>query len=340
MGIRGGFSVALAALGAVLATTLLCSVPALAAPDPGPPPGQRPGAEYIPGSPANYYANMRDAARACDKRAFELYQFSIWDTGRAGPSANEVANWGSLQTWRQKIRKWTFPCKETASAQSGGTGEIYFGMGRSDFVEWYSLGDITRIKLGISVALTKPNTDFIDDGHAKGSAGAICVDASRDFFGSAQRYAGEFSGFRVAGVASLCQGFGTASEPVGGFDGRTSIGTFVTFGGRISAPLNLNGLFLTPYAGAGGAYVHTKIQAFPFEQASGWRWGNYWEVGVSVPVTPQPLWGMGVVQSVDSAAMEVFLAYKRVDVGDKTLDGGARTSTEFGMILGGAKIKY
>ncbi len=189
---------------------------------------------------------------------------------------------------------------------------------------------------GISGAFINSDTDFHGVGSASDTTGAICADGTMNLYNTALRYAGEFSGFRIAAAGSLCQGFGTASETVGGFDGKTTLGTFVTFGGQISAPLNLNGLFVTPYIGAGGAYAHVKVQAFPFEQASGWRLGNYWEVGVSF----WPVFGVGVVQSVDSAAMELFVAYKRVDVGDKTLDGGARTSSEFGMILGGAKIHF
>src|SRR6185312_16303050 len=76
---------------------------------------------------------------------------------------------------------------------------------------------------GISGAVTLPDTDFLGVGNANGTAGAVCLDGTADFWGSALRYAGEFSGFRVAAAASLCQGFGNVSEPVGGFDGRTSI---------------------------------------------------------------------------------------------------------------------
>ena len=139
---------------------------------------------------------------------------------------------------------------------------------------------------GSSGALTYPHTNFIDRGSASGSAGALCADVSKDLWGSGLRYAGEFSGFRIAATASACQGFGTASQfvPLGGFDGKTSFSTFFTAGGRVELPLNLGGLHIVPFAGAGGAYAHVKVQAFPFESNSSWRTGAYWEVGGAVPV--------------------------------------------------------
>ena len=195
--------------------------------------------------------------------------------------------------------------------------------------------------IGISGAVTTPNTDFIGVGNANGTAGAACLDGTAEYWDVAQRYAGEFSGFRVAAAASLCQGFGTVSEPVGGFDGRTTLGTFVTGGFRVSAPLLVGRQPIAPYVGIGGAYANVKVEAFPFESNRAWRSGWYWEVGVVIPLTPpQPIAGMGTVQSIDAAATELYLAYKRLDVGDQTLSGGAQTSTDIGMFVGGARIRF
>jgi hypothetical protein len=194
---------------------------------------------------------------------------------------------------------------------------------------------------GLSGALTYPHTNFIDRGSASGSAGALCADVSKDLWGSGLRYAGEFSGFRIAGTASACQGFGTASQfvPLGGFDGKTSFSTFFTAGGRVELPLNLGGLRIVPFAGAGGAYAHVKVQAFPFESNSSWRSGAYWEVGASVPVSPK-VFGLGAVQGIDAVSAEVYASWKRIGVGHQTLDGGAPTKTDLDMIVGGARIKY
>jgi hypothetical protein len=194
---------------------------------------------------------------------------------------------------------------------------------------------------GLSGAFTYPHTNFIDRGSASGSAGALCADVSKDIFGSDLRYAGEFSGFRIAGTASACQGFGTASQfvPLGGFDGRTSFGTFFTAGGRVELPLNLSGLRIIPFAGVGGAYAHVKVEAFPFESNSSWRSGTYWEVGAAVPVPPK-FFGMGTVQGIDAVSAEVYASWKRIGVGHQMLDGGAPTKTDLDMIMGGARIKY
>ena len=194
---------------------------------------------------------------------------------------------------------------------------------------------------GLSGALTYPHTDFIDRGSASGSAGALCADVSKDIWGSSLRYAGEFSGFRIAATASACQGFGTATQfvPLGGFDGKTSFGTFFTAGGRLEIPLNLSGLRIIPFAGVGGAYAHVKVEAFPFESNSSWRPGTYWEVGGAVPVPPK-FFGMGTVQGIDAVSAEVYASFKRIGVGHQTLDGGAPTKTDLDMIMGGARIKY
>jgi hypothetical protein len=194
---------------------------------------------------------------------------------------------------------------------------------------------------GLSGALTYPHTDFIDRGSASGSAGAVCADVSKDIWGSSLRYAGEFSGFRIAATASACQGFGTATQfvPLGGFDGKTSFGTFFTAGGRLEIPLNLSGLRIIPFAGVGGAYAHVKVEAFPFESNSSWRSGAYWEAGAAVPVPPK-FFGIGTVQGIDVVSAEVYASWKRIGVGHQTLDGGAPTKTDLDMIMGGARIKY
>ena len=194
---------------------------------------------------------------------------------------------------------------------------------------------------GLSAALTRPSTDFIDRGSASGSAGALCADVSKDLWSSGLRYAGEFSGFRIAATASACQGFGTATQfvPLGGFDGKTSFSTFFTAGGRLEIPLNLSGLHIVPFAGVGGAYAHVKVEAFPFESNSSWRSGTYWEVGGAVPVPPK-FFGMGTVQGIDAVSAEVYASWKRIGVGHQMLDGGAPTKTDLDMIMGGARIKY
>jgi hypothetical protein len=57
------------------------------------------------------------------------------------------------------------------------------------------------------------------------------------------------------------------------------------------------------------------------------------------------MWGIGVVQHIDSAAMEVFLAYKRfsAEISD-TCTGGCAAHThqfnDFDVVVGGARIRF
>ncbi len=209
--------------------------------------------------------------------------------------------------------------------------------------------------VGVSGAYTNLNTDFTL-GSADGGAGAVCLDATFDIWRYAGRrrddptlrYAGEFSGIRIAAAVSLCQGFGTASEHVGGFDGRTTVGTFGTLGAQIQYPITFGGSYIMPsyvgviipYAGAGGVEARVKVEAAPFEKNSSLRGGWYYELGLVVPVTNSPIWGTGTVQNIDAAATELYMGYRHFDVGNQTLNGGSRTSTDWDMIFAGARIRY
>jgi hypothetical protein len=190
---------------------------------------------------------------------------------------------------------------------------------------------------GISGVFNNSTTDFHDVGSASGTTGMVCADGTANIWNTTVRYAGEFGGFRIAAAGSLCQGFGTASEQVGGFDGRTTLGTFLSAGGRIIAPMNFNGFRIMPSAGAGIGYGNVKVEAAPFERSRDWRSGLYVEVGAAMPLSN---WGTGVTQGVDASATELYVNFKRWDAGNQTLDGGARTDTVFNMYVVGARIRF
>jgi opacity protein-like surface antigen len=200
---------------------------------------------------------------------------------------------------------------------------------------------------GFSGAFNHSDTDFRGVGSASDTTGLICADGTVNVWDSALRYAGEFAGFRIAAAGSLCQGFGTASERVGGFDGRTQLGTFMSGGGRLIVPVNLgNGMMIMPHAGAGIGFGNIKVEAAPFESDRSWRSGFYWEAGVAIPLVnfgvgaAQRNFGTGAVQNIDAAATELYLNYKRWDAGDQTLNGGARTDTTFEMYTAGVRVKF
>ncbi len=200
---------------------------------------------------------------------------------------------------------------------------------------------------GFSGSFVHSDTDFRGVGSANDTTGLFCADGTVNVWDTALRYAGEFAGFRIAAAGSLCQGFGTASERVGGFDGRTHLGTFMSGGARLIVPVNLgNGMMIMPHVGAGVGYGNVKIEAAPFESDRSWRSGFYWEAGVAIPLVnitgnggARP-YGTGTVQSIDTAATELYLNYKRWDAGDQTLDGGARTNTTFDMYTAGVRVKF
>ena len=209
---------------------------------------------------------------------------------------------------------------------------------------------------GISGVFNHSDTDFHGVGSASDTTGMICADGTVNLWNTALRYAGEFSGFRVAAAASLCQGFGTASEPVGGFDGRTSLGTFMSVGGRLIVPMNISGFRIMPSVGAGIGFGNVKVEAAPFESDRSWRSGFYLEVGAAMPLSnwlgtsapqrtqipsgPERVWGTGTAQGIDAAATELYVHYKRWDAGNETLSGGARTDTIFSMYQIGIRNKF
>src|SRR6185312_12104171 len=97
---------------------------------------------------------------------------------------------------------------------------------------------------GFSGSFVQSDTDFKGTGSASGTTGLFCADGTANLWDTPIRYAGEFAGFRIAAAGSLCQGFGTAGEQVGGFDGRTHLGTFMSGGGRVIMPINMNGMMI------------------------------------------------------------------------------------------------
>jgi hypothetical protein len=202
---------------------------------------------------------------------------------------------------------------------------------------------------GFSGAFNHSDTEFKGFGSASDTTGLICADGTMNLWNSGMRYSGEFAGLRIAAAGSLCQGFGTASEPVAGFDGKTTLGSFMSGGARLIAPINMNAMMIMPSVGAGIGFGNVKVQAAPFESDRSWRSGFYWEVGVAIPfsnwnpsrsTSAGPVWGTGSVQGIDAAATELYLNFKRWDAGNQTLDGGAQTRTNFDMYVVGVRTKW
>lgn len=225
---------------------------------------------------------------------------------------------------------------------------------------------------------------------------------SQDYWGTMLRYAGEFSGFRIAaGVgyertsgrtiyegtgfstsgttsggcvdayfdkpwllhvptglfvrsgfgASFCNGitYG-AVNPMNGLEHFTRISAYETLGTHTSltknwliqggVSQNWFGVRSTSiYSESGLAFGQVQINVPGLPGANESRIGYFWGLGVAAQV---PIWGMGTVQSIDAAAMELYLGYRQVNLGntDANLGGNIRTHNEIHVVTSGARIKF
>ncbi len=231
-----------------------------------------------------------------------------------------------------------------------------------------------RFSVGVSVGLTHVNTNYLGaDFATTGSAGLVCADANYDYWDVALRYAGEFSGFRIAAATrprepalfggltgSFCGGFGTTSGifPGNGLAHTTKLGFLGTIGTRAgffipfnATPMNgtKGGLDMRSfkiYATTGFAFADVQISVPGFPGVSGTRTGTYFGAGVEV----DGLMGSGalinapsgVVQNIDAAALSMYLEYRHysLDTKDADLGGPVPTAVEFDTVMTGARIRF
>ena len=52
------------------------------------------------------------------------------------------------------------------------------------------------------------------------------------------------------------------------------------------------------------------------------------------------MWGLGVVQHIDAAAMEVFLSYRRYSAEFDDIPSAILSINDFDMVVGGARIRF
>ena len=196
-----------------------------------------------------------------------------------------------------------------------------------------------------------------------------------NFWDSALRYAGEFSGFRLAaGVGySSDQEFpdkGSFRTGVKNWLGSASVmhvnsGIFVTTAGG-TRESDVNNTLLPKGVSVGLGDPHFwHVSAGISKNWTGWGatvlYGEYHQakdmVALNVSVTglwsldvssDASMWGFGVVQHVDAAAMELFLAYKNYSadvsastnpaiVGVTPIGIGAH---DFQAVIGGGRVRF
>jgi hypothetical protein len=188
-----------------------------------------------------------------------------------------------------------------------------------------------------------------------------------DVWDVALRYAGEFSGFRLAagiGYISNSSGLGDVTEnPTDNFALSTQCAADpagcnpTQLKGSASILHVATGLYLT------GAYVKQDNDVKGRDDTTMWylnggiskNWtglgntvlyGEYARVnnaldnfGTSgatfIANTDSTVWGLGVVQNIDAAAMELFLAYKNFSA-----DVPGQDIKDFDVVLGGARVKF
>ena len=189
--------------------------------------------------------------------------------------------------------------------------------------------------------------------------------AEDNYWDVALRYAGEFGGFRLA--------FGIGYQEDTEFNG-VAFDTFCTtnceqkateFKGSASILHVPTGLFVTGAAGQREIEGKTTAPASPNGEATFWyvaggvsqNWFGFGktvlfgEYSVHTDFAQQSVatfaggfpsevthWGLGAVQYVDAAAMEVFLTYKHYEMEGVAL--GGLPINDFQQVIGGARINF
>jgi hypothetical protein len=174
-----------------------------------------------------------------------------------------------------------------------------------------------------------------------------------DFADVALRYAGEFSGFRLAAAVAYANNVGG----LGDFEDNTGSGGRQATQIKGSASLLhtptglfVQGSYLTQDNDSPGSHDTTMWQV-QGGIAKNWTGiGNtalYGEFArVNDPFgfaagSESTVWGLGIVQHIDAAAMELFLSYRRFD-SDATIPGDLPTlvDAQMDMVFGGARIRF
>jgi Gram-negative porin len=194
-----------------------------------------------------------------------------------------------------------------------------------------------------------------------------------DVYDVALRYAGEASGFRFAaaiGYIHNSSGLGDASEEFDAAGFRQDLAKPTQVKGSASVLHVATGLYLT------GAYVNQDNDApvaglddnttLWFVQggvSKNWTgmgstviYGEYARVedarvdfsaffgAGNIVAAETDMWGLGIVQHVDAAAMELFLSYRRFSAeqsGPLRVEVDGSTSfNDFDVVMGGARIKF
>jgi len=190
-----------------------------------------------------------------------------------------------------------------------------------------------------------------------------------DMWDVAARYSGEFNGFKLAVAAAYNQ---VSAGPCNGFVNFGNPGTFCTGPGGYNnlGPLDADYFQIGAYVehvptglwayGAYGKFDDNTVVGLP-EQDTWYvkaglreRWhplghtvlyGEYETVRDAYQVESGDfrLWGLGVVQEIDAAAMSLWISYRNIEADDHNADAQANfgsSEAEFQYVKGGALINF
>jgi hypothetical protein len=183
-----------------------------------------------------------------------------------------------------------------------------------------------------------------------------------DYWDAALRYAGEHHGFRVAAAVAYTSnvgGFGEFSDgapPAAGVEPDSWKGSASIL--HVASGLFLTGAYvLQDYNEPGVSdttlwYLQAGISKNWFGLGNTVLYGEYGKVDDGLALTASSseatVWGLGVVQHIDAAAMELYLSYRRYS-GEATfaveqVEGPPATRTldanDFDAVVGGARIRF
>ena len=158
-----------------------------------------------------------------------------------------------------------------------------------------------------------------------------------DFWDVALRYAGEFGGIKVAaGIAY--------SEDTDDSNGIGADGTTDVINGGASIKHMPTGLFATVSAGQRDRWSQPDEDDFwhvsagieqkwvslgkttLFGMGGDYNWGDDSSVNY---------WGLGAVQKIDAAAMDLYISYRNYEV-----ESAANIESDFDVVVAGGRIKF
>jgi hypothetical protein len=184
------------------------------------------------------------------------------------------------------------------------------------------------------------------------TAGGFSVAAAwgeNDVWDVALRYAGEFSGFRVAaGIGYINNGSGLDEvvdfvPPHGDAPSQVKGSASIL---HVASGLFVNGAFVDQDNNNGSP--NTTLWMVQGGIAKNWTglgntslYGEYANVDNSLGGDGEAqVWGLGVVQHIDAAAMELYLSYRNYSGSDATPDKKGAVVNDMDIVMGGARIRF